>query len=83
MSIPTTTAFLDGLAPSGPRTLPRGLILIVASLASAGAIFGTVILMASENQRQAGRMMIDTQKAGYLAVTASQFTHHQGKPRGF
>ncbi|GEO99422.1 hypothetical protein [Methylobacterium haplocladii] len=84
MSDPTSDiALLDTRAPDGGKAMQSAFLWVLASLATAIAIFVITLLVWAQNERAAGRMIIGAQKTtGYLPVVASQFATLHGRPGG-
>ena len=81
----SSSALLDGRVSAGHKAMLYGFLLTSASLATAVAIYLIAFLVSAQNEREAGRMMIDAQKGdGYLAVVTRSFAAHHGRPdKGF
>lgn len=74
------SAFLDGRVVTGQKALLYGFLLMLASLATAVSIYGIVYIVSAQNDREAGRMMIDDQKGtGYLAMVTRSLAAHHGR----
>lgn len=80
----STSALLDGRLLHGQKAVLHAFFWVLASLATAAAILGIVYLVSNENERRAGRMLIDGQKGkSYLATVTSELAASQGRPKGF
>lgn len=84
MSDPTpTSALIDGRAPDGGKAMQSAFLRVLASLATAVAIFAVTLLFSAQNERAAGRMIISAQKSdGYLPMLTSHIATMHGRTSG-
>ena len=89
MADATSSAYLDGrvvtggLSVRGHRDVLLAFLWIFASLCTAVAILAIVFAVSAQKQREAGRMIVESQKGtGYLSVVAQAMAAGRGRPNG-
>lgn len=85
MSDPTSpSVFFEPRTVIGHRVALQALLWSLASLSLAGLVLILALAVSAQNDREAGRMMIEAQKGvGPIAMLTGSLAASQGRPRGF
>lgn len=80
----SSSAFVDGRVPDGGKAIQGGFVWAFASLVTAAGLFGTMLMVSQDKEREAGRMLIDGQKGTpYLQTVFSSAATGLGRPNRY